>query len=101
LKFVWSIAKSSPDGYTLLLAGNTSSSAAPALFKNVPYEPINDFTAIARVGRFSSVHLQNAPGDCSRGGSQSRDYEGAECRRNAQVDWGRSWDIEGVGAADC
>jgi tripartite-type tricarboxylate transporter receptor subunit TctC len=49
------VAKSSPDGYTLLMAGNTSLSAAPALFKNVPYDPINDFTAIARVGRFSSV----------------------------------------------
>ena len=49
------VAKSIPDGYTLLMAGNTSLSAAPALFKNVPYDPINDFTAIARVGRFSSV----------------------------------------------
>ena len=49
------VAKSAPDGYTLLMAGNTSLSAAPALFKNVPYDPIKDFTAIARVGRFSSV----------------------------------------------
>jgi tripartite-type tricarboxylate transporter receptor subunit TctC len=49
------VAKSTPDGYTLLMAGNTSLSAAPALFKNVPYDPIKDFTAIARVGRFSSV----------------------------------------------
>ena len=49
------VAKSAPDGYTLLMAGNTSLSAAPALVKNVPYDPIKDFTAIARVGRFSSV----------------------------------------------
>jgi tripartite-type tricarboxylate transporter receptor subunit TctC len=49
------VAKATPDGDTLLMAGNTSLSAAPALFKNVPYDPIKDFTAIARVGRFSSV----------------------------------------------
>lgn len=49
------VAKSAPDGYTLLMAGNTSLSAAPALFKTVPYDPIKDFTAVARVGRFSSV----------------------------------------------
>jgi tripartite-type tricarboxylate transporter receptor subunit TctC len=49
------VAKAAPDGYTLLMAGNTSLSAAPALFKTVPYDPIKDFTAIARVGRFSSV----------------------------------------------
>ncbi len=50
-----SVAKSAPDGYTLLMAGNTSLSAAPALVKTVPYDPIKDFTAIGRVGRFSSV----------------------------------------------
>jgi tripartite-type tricarboxylate transporter receptor subunit TctC len=49
------VAKAAPDGYTLLMAGNTSLSAAPALFKNVPYDPIKDFAPIARVGRFSSV----------------------------------------------
>jgi tripartite-type tricarboxylate transporter receptor subunit TctC len=49
------VAKSAPDGYTLLMAGNTSLSAAPALIKTVPYDPIKDFTPIARVGRFASV----------------------------------------------
>lgn len=49
------VAKAAPDGYTLLMAGNTSLSAAPALFKNVPYDPAKDFTAIARVGRFTAV----------------------------------------------
>jgi tripartite-type tricarboxylate transporter receptor subunit TctC len=55
------VAKAAPDGYTLLMAGNTSLSAAPALFKNVPYDPIKDFAPIARVGRFSSV-LVTTPG---------------------------------------
>ena len=41
------VAKSAADGYTLLMAGNTSLSAAPALLKTVPYDPIKDFTPIA------------------------------------------------------
>ena len=49
------VAKAPADGYRLLIAGNSSLSAAPVLIKNVPYDPIKDFTPIARVGRFSSV----------------------------------------------
>jgi tripartite-type tricarboxylate transporter receptor subunit TctC len=49
------VAKAPADGYTLLIAGNSGLSAAPALLKNVPYDPVNDFVPIARVGRFSSV----------------------------------------------
>jgi tripartite-type tricarboxylate transporter receptor subunit TctC len=49
------VARSPADGYTLLMAGNSALSAAPALLKNVAYDPVNDFTPIARVGRFSSV----------------------------------------------
>jgi len=49
------VARAPADGYTLLMAGNSGLSAAPALLKNVPYDPVNDFTPIARVGRFSSV----------------------------------------------
>jgi len=49
------VARASADGYTLLMAGNTGLSAAPAMLKKVPYDPIKDFVPIARVGRFSSV----------------------------------------------
>ena len=55
------VAKAPADGYRLLIAGNSSLSAAPVLIKNVPYDPIRDFTPIARVGRFSSV-LITSPG---------------------------------------
>lgn len=53
---VW---KADADGYTLLMGGNTTHSAAPALYKNVPYDPIKDFTPIARLVRFSSVFVTN------------------------------------------
>jgi len=48
------VARAKPDGYTLLLTSNSTHSAAPGLFKNVPYDPIKDFTPIARIGSFPS-----------------------------------------------
>ena len=48
------VARATPDGYTILLTSNSTHSAAPGLFKTVPYDPIKDFTPIARVGSFPS-----------------------------------------------
>ncbi|MET4577467.1 Bug family tripartite tricarboxylate transporter substrate binding protein [Ottowia thiooxydans] len=42
-------AKSSPDGYTLLQTSSAQNSAGPWLTKKVTYDPIKDFTHIARV----------------------------------------------------
>jgi tripartite-type tricarboxylate transporter receptor subunit TctC len=53
------VAQAKPDGYTLLLTSNSTHSAAPALFKHVPYDPIKDFTPIARVGSFPSFIAVN------------------------------------------
>ncbi len=53
------VARSSPDGYTLLLTTNSTHSVVGALFKTVPYDPIADFTAIARIGSFPSVVAVN------------------------------------------
>ena len=44
------VAKSAPDGYTLLLAGS-SQVTIPYLYKNVPYDTINDFTPIGGIAR--------------------------------------------------
>jgi tripartite-type tricarboxylate transporter receptor subunit TctC len=53
------VARAEPDGYTLLLTTNSTHSAATALFKSVPYDPIKDFTPIARIGSFPSVVVVN------------------------------------------
>jgi tripartite-type tricarboxylate transporter receptor subunit TctC len=53
------VSRAQPDGYTLLLTTNSTHSAAPALFKKVPYDPIKDFTPIARIGSFPSVVVVN------------------------------------------
>jgi tripartite-type tricarboxylate transporter receptor subunit TctC len=44
------VARSVPDGYTLFVTTNTSHSANPYLLKNMSYDPIKDFTPIARTG---------------------------------------------------
>src|SRR5439155_4551612 len=44
------VARSTPDGYTLFVTTNTSHSANPYLLKNMTYDPVKDFTPIARTG---------------------------------------------------
>ena len=43
------VVKSPADGYTLLLSTNTINSGNPHLFKKLPYDPLKDFTPIARI----------------------------------------------------
>ncbi|WP_454692581.1 Bug family tripartite tricarboxylate transporter substrate binding protein [Achromobacter aloeverae] len=53
------VARAKPDGYTLFITTNTSHSAAPFLNKNVPYDPVKDFTPIARGGNLPFILVVN------------------------------------------
>ena len=53
------VARAKPDGYTLFVTTNTSHSAAPWLMKNVPYDPVKDFTPIARGGNLPFILVVN------------------------------------------
>jgi tripartite-type tricarboxylate transporter receptor subunit TctC len=44
------VARSAPDGYTLFVTTNTTHSANPYLLKIMSYDPVKDFTPIARTG---------------------------------------------------
>src|SRR5262249_62400011 len=44
-----SVANAEPDGHTLLFASTTSLSIGPALFKNLDYDPVKSFTAVAGI----------------------------------------------------
>jgi len=52
-------AKAKPDGYTLFMTTNTSHSANPSLFQKLPYDPIADFTPIARIGELPFALVVN------------------------------------------
>src|SRR3984893_10255567 len=44
------VARAAADGYTLFVTTNTTHSANPYLLKNLTYDPVRDFTPIARTG---------------------------------------------------
>lgn len=48
-----SVAKATPDGYTILMATSSTHSIAPAINPKMPYDALNDFAPIA--------HFANAP----------------------------------------
>lgn len=52
------VARAPSDGHTLLLLTN-GNAVSQALFKQLPYDPVNDFAMISTVGAFSLVMLND------------------------------------------
>ena len=52
------VQRAQPDGYTLMLTASSSFSGA-ALYKSMPFDPVKDFTHIARIGSFPSFIAVN------------------------------------------
>jgi tripartite-type tricarboxylate transporter receptor subunit TctC len=44
-----SVARAAPDGYTLLMGGTNLNAIIPAIYKNLDYDPVKSFTAVASV----------------------------------------------------
>src|SRR5436305_10183755 len=53
------VARAAPDGYTLLMATNSTHSANPSLFKTLAYDPVNDFAPVARAGSYVFMLVVN------------------------------------------
>lgn len=51
------VAKSTPDGYTLLMASSGSVTSGPAVYANMPYDPVRDLVAISMVHIVPNVVL--------------------------------------------
>ena len=97
------VAKSAPDGYTLLLPANTHA-ANPSLYKKLPYEVTKDFVPIARLATTSLVlmvksdfpaktlpefmeHIKKNSGKLSAGyGSSSSQVSVSQLKKRSKVD---------------
>lgn len=54
------VARSEPDGYTIQIAVQTTHAVAPSFYKHVNYNPVTDFTPIAKVVFSPLVLVKNA-----------------------------------------
>lgn len=52
--------RAKPDGYTLLIAGNSLMTSHKTLYKNLPYDPLKDFDPVARVSSGSHILVVKA-----------------------------------------
>ena len=99
------VAKSAPDGYTLMVTTNTPQAANVSLFKKLNYDPVRDFAPIARLGTISFMlmvrpdfpakdlkeflaHARKQPGKLSAGyGSAGSQVSQAMLRSMAGIDF--------------
>ena len=53
------VARSAPDGYTLLSGGSNENAITPALYKSLDYDPVRDFVPVAAVATDSNAVVVN------------------------------------------
>lgn len=53
------VASAAPDGYTLLFATSGSHGVNPSLYKDLPFDPINDFTPIVYTSSSPNIFVAN------------------------------------------
>jgi len=54
------VARAPADGYTLLIGTSSALSTAPWMRKDLPYDPVADFTPITDIGRYTLFFYVNA-----------------------------------------
>jgi len=53
------VAKSAPDGYTLLMGAVATHAINPTLYSKIPYDPVKDFTPVALVAQVPNILVVN------------------------------------------
>ena len=53
------VAIAAPDGYTLLLGPSSTHATGPAVFRNLPYDVLRDFTGVTMLGSTANVMAVN------------------------------------------
>jgi len=54
------VAKSAPDGYTLLVGASGAMAINPAVYAKLPYDSIRDFVSVSELGSFPLILIVNA-----------------------------------------
>ena len=54
------VAKSAPDGHTLLFATDSAFTISPHLYSKIPYDALRDFAAVTQLTEFGTVLVANA-----------------------------------------
>jgi tripartite-type tricarboxylate transporter receptor subunit TctC len=54
------LARSAPDGYTLVLSGDAAIVVAVNMYKRLAYDPVKDLAPIIQIGRTSNILVVNA-----------------------------------------
>ena len=54
------VAKSAPDGYTLLVGASGAMAINPAVYAKLPYDPVRDFVPVSELGSFPLILVVNA-----------------------------------------
>jgi tripartite-type tricarboxylate transporter receptor subunit TctC len=80
------VAKSPPDGYTLLLAPVTTLAIGPSVYKSLPYDTVKDFAPIGLVGSAQFALVANP----SLGASTLPELIALVKSRNGQMSYGTS-----------
>jgi tripartite-type tricarboxylate transporter receptor subunit TctC len=75
------VAKSAPDGHTLLMGAVATHAINPWLYAKLPYDPIRDFTPITLVARVPNVLVMNTETAAKLGIASAADLV-AYARRN-------------------
>ena len=66
------VAGAAPDGYTLLLGGTNLNAITPALYKNLDYDPVGGFTAVASIASDAGALVVGRPPPPTRWASSSK-----------------------------
>jgi len=53
------VAKSTPDGYTILMGPSGPMTMNPATYSKLPYSPLNDFVPVSMIGSFPLILVVN------------------------------------------
>jgi len=78
------VARSAPDGYTLLLGDAGTYAFNPTLYKRLAYDPVKDFAPVSLTGRFALILAVNS----SMPAKSLKEFVDAAKRQPGKIDYG-------------